>query len=230
MGKLWMTGKQVVQMLRRVEEELRTRGKVSLPSLHRHVILDGWLKPKVGQVLQSRMDKLLEDLSQDGQLHLLPASALCEGLLADLFTQGAEVLLLRQLLPVDLGPPGVALRLFTRRIFEDTMAEFDTPEILRTSLSRLFLRAKRLSEVLQKTAAKISAQCPLDLSSARALLGSLPQPPSAMLVSRLRPMARANEASKKDDSDNNVSSYSPTFARNLVNMGDLSEDPFSEEN
>lgn len=65
MGKLWMTGKQVVQMLRRVEEELRTRGKVSLPSLHRHVILDGWLKPKVGQVLQSRMDKLLEDLSQD---------------------------------------------------------------------------------------------------------------------------------------------------------------------
>ena len=37
-------------MLRRVEEELRTRGKVSLPSLHRHVILDGWLKPTVGQV------------------------------------------------------------------------------------------------------------------------------------------------------------------------------------
>ena len=36
-------------MLRRVEVELRTRGKVSLPSLHRHVILDGWLKPTVGQ-------------------------------------------------------------------------------------------------------------------------------------------------------------------------------------
>ncbi|CAK9035476.1 DExH-box ATP-dependent RNA helicase DExH1, partial [Durusdinium trenchii] len=88
--------------------------------------------------------------------------------------------------------PGVALRLFTRRIFEETMAEFDTPEILRTSLSRLFLRAKRLSEVLQKTAAKISAQCPLDLSSARALLGSLPQPPSAMLVrSAVRELANS---------------------------------------
>jgi len=37
-------------MLRKVETELRTRGKVSLPSLHRHVILDGWLKPTVGQV------------------------------------------------------------------------------------------------------------------------------------------------------------------------------------
>ena len=41
---------EVVQMLRKVETELRTRGKVSLPSLHRHVILDGWLKPTVGQV------------------------------------------------------------------------------------------------------------------------------------------------------------------------------------
>lgn len=65
MGKLWMTGPQVVQMLRKVEQELRTRGKVSLPSLHRHVILDGWLKPTVGQVLQSRMDKLWENVSQE---------------------------------------------------------------------------------------------------------------------------------------------------------------------
>ena len=40
-------------MLRKVEEELRTRGKVSLPSLHRHVILDGWLKPTVGQAWNS---------------------------------------------------------------------------------------------------------------------------------------------------------------------------------
>lgn len=62
------------------------------------------------------------------------------------------------------------------------MAEFDTPEILRTSFSRLFLRAKKLSEVLQKTAARFSAQCPLDLSSARSLLGSLPQPPNTALV------------------------------------------------
>lgn len=31
--------------------------------------------------------------------------------------------------------------------FEEVMAEFDTPEILRTSFSRLFLRAKKLSEV-----------------------------------------------------------------------------------
>lgn len=78
--------------------------------------------------------------------------------------------------------PGIAIRLFTRHIYEEVMAEFDTPEILRTSFSRLFLRAKKLSEVLQKTAARFSAQCPLDLSSARSLLGSLPQPPNTALV------------------------------------------------
>jgi hypothetical protein len=61
MGKLWMTGAQMGQMLIKVESELRTRGKVSLPSLHRHVILDTWLKPTVGQVLSSRLDKLLEE-------------------------------------------------------------------------------------------------------------------------------------------------------------------------
>eukprot|EP00933_Yihiella_yeosuensis_P030827 TRINITY_DN24399_c0_g1_i1.p1 TRINITY_DN24399_c0_g1~~TRINITY_DN24399_c0_g1_i1.p1 ORF type:complete len:339 (-),score=60.02 TRINITY_DN24399_c0_g1_i1:86-1102(-) len=64
MGKLWMTGAQVVHMLQKIEQELRTRGKVSLPQLHRHVILDGWLRPTVGQVLSSRMDKLLEGFSQ----------------------------------------------------------------------------------------------------------------------------------------------------------------------
>jgi len=65
MGKLWMTGAQVVSMLRQVEKELRTRGKVSLPSLHRHVILDSWLKPTVGQVLASRMDKLVESNAEE---------------------------------------------------------------------------------------------------------------------------------------------------------------------
>lgn len=52
-------------MLRRVEYELRSRGTVSLPSLHRHVILDGWLKPKVGQVLQSKLEKLVENISKE---------------------------------------------------------------------------------------------------------------------------------------------------------------------
>lgn len=61
MGKLWMTGAQMGQMLNKVESELRTRGKVSLPSLHRHVILDTWLKPTVGMILSSRLDKLLEE-------------------------------------------------------------------------------------------------------------------------------------------------------------------------
>merc|ERR1711988_1196532 len=61
MGKLWMTGAQMAQMFTKVEEELRTRGKVSLPSLHRHVILDTWLKPTVGQILSTRLDKLLEE-------------------------------------------------------------------------------------------------------------------------------------------------------------------------
>lgn len=65
MGKLWMTGAQMCQMLTKMEEELRTRGKVSLPSLHRHVILDTWLKPTVGQVLSSRLDKLLEECGQE---------------------------------------------------------------------------------------------------------------------------------------------------------------------
>merc|ERR1712187_202223 len=65
MGKLWMTGAQVVQMLKRIELELSKHGKVSLPSLHRRVILDSWLKPTVGQVLSSRMDKLLEGFSEE---------------------------------------------------------------------------------------------------------------------------------------------------------------------
>jgi len=65
MGRLWMTGSQVVQMLRKIESELRNRGKVSLPSLHRHVILDGWLKPKISQVLSSRMDKLMEGFTEE---------------------------------------------------------------------------------------------------------------------------------------------------------------------
>mmetsp|Transcript_25060 Transcript_25060/g.52046 ORF Transcript_25060/g.52046 Transcript_25060/m.52046 type:complete len:379 (-) Transcript_25060:67-1203(-) len=65
MGKLWMTGAQVAEMLKQVEQLLRKHGKVSLPSLHRHVILDSWLKPTVGQVLSSRMDKLLEGFSEE---------------------------------------------------------------------------------------------------------------------------------------------------------------------
>lgn len=65
MGKLWMTGKQVVGMLQRVEQELRRHGKVSITSLHRHVILDTWLKPTIGQVLSSRMDKLCEDFTEE---------------------------------------------------------------------------------------------------------------------------------------------------------------------
>jgi hypothetical protein len=65
MGKLWMTGALVVQMLRRIEQELRKHGKVSLPSLHRHVILDSWLKPTIGQVLSSRMDKLLDGFTEE---------------------------------------------------------------------------------------------------------------------------------------------------------------------
>lgn len=65
MGRLWMTGAQIGDMLRQIEELLRKHGKVSLPSLHRHVILDSWLKPTVGQVLSSRMDKLLEGFAED---------------------------------------------------------------------------------------------------------------------------------------------------------------------
>jgi hypothetical protein len=68
MGKLWMTGTQMGHMLTKIEEELTTRGKVSLPSLHRHVVLDAWLKPTVGQILSTRLDKLLEE---SGQEHLL---------------------------------------------------------------------------------------------------------------------------------------------------------------
>jgi len=58
MGKLWMTGGQVKGMLERIESQLRNHGKVSLPSLHRHVILDSWLKPKVGQILASGLHNL----------------------------------------------------------------------------------------------------------------------------------------------------------------------------
>merc|ERR1712232_900235 len=65
MGKLWMTGAQVVGMLKQMEELLKKHGKVSLPSLHRHVILDSWLKPTVGQVLSSRMDKLMDGFTEE---------------------------------------------------------------------------------------------------------------------------------------------------------------------
>jgi len=65
MGKLWMTGKQVVGMLRKIEAELRTRGKVSLPSLHRHVILDSWLKPKINEVLASGFQNVIEKSAKD---------------------------------------------------------------------------------------------------------------------------------------------------------------------
>lgn len=65
MGRLWMTGAQVNGMLEQIEKELIKHGKVSLPSLHRHVILDSWLRPKISQVLGSRMDKLLEGFSEN---------------------------------------------------------------------------------------------------------------------------------------------------------------------
>jgi hypothetical protein len=64
MGKLWMTGAHVVEMLRGIEKALRSHGKVSLPALHRHVILDSWLKPTVSRVLTTRMDKLMEDFDE----------------------------------------------------------------------------------------------------------------------------------------------------------------------
>merc|ERR1711998_21767 len=64
-GRLWMSGKQMVALLRRIELELRTRGKVSLPSLHRHVILDSWLKPTVSQVLASGIKSLVENSSKE---------------------------------------------------------------------------------------------------------------------------------------------------------------------
>ena len=41
--------------------------------------------------------------------------------------------------------PGVAVHLVSRRFFHERMEEFDTPEILKMSLSRLVLRAKRHS-------------------------------------------------------------------------------------
>mmetsp|Transcript_16747 Transcript_16747/g.39252 ORF Transcript_16747/g.39252 Transcript_16747/m.39252 type:complete len:383 (+) Transcript_16747:74-1222(+) len=65
MGKLWMTGMQVAEMISHVEQLLRKHGSVSLPSLHRHVILDSWLKPTVGRVLASRLDKLSEDFPEE---------------------------------------------------------------------------------------------------------------------------------------------------------------------
>lgn len=65
MGKLWMTGVQTVEMLRHIETLLRKHGKVSLPTLHRHVILDSWLRPTVGQIMQTRMDKLFEGFSEE---------------------------------------------------------------------------------------------------------------------------------------------------------------------
>jgi len=65
MGKLWMSGKQVVDMLRKIEELLRKHGKVSLPSLHRHVIVDSWLRPTVGQVLQTSLNCLMSASSPE---------------------------------------------------------------------------------------------------------------------------------------------------------------------
>lgn len=69
MGKLWMSGAQVVNMLQEIEKLLTRHGKISLPTLHRHVILDGWLKPTISQVLGSRMDKLLESFNESELAH-----------------------------------------------------------------------------------------------------------------------------------------------------------------
>jgi len=65
MGKLWMTGVQVAEMLNKIESLLTKHGKVSLPSLHRHVVLDGWLKPKMSQILGTRIDKMIENFSEE---------------------------------------------------------------------------------------------------------------------------------------------------------------------
>lgn len=65
MGRLWMTGAQMGTMLEKIEELLRKHGKVSLPMLHRHVILDSWLKPTVAQVMSSHMDKLLDGFTEE---------------------------------------------------------------------------------------------------------------------------------------------------------------------
>jgi hypothetical protein len=65
MGKLWMTGDQVAKMLQAIETELRTRGNVTLPSLHRHVILDSWVKPKVSQVLASGLKNFIESSTKE---------------------------------------------------------------------------------------------------------------------------------------------------------------------
>lgn len=64
MGKLWMSGLQVQDMIKQIHLELLKHGKVSLPSLHRHVILDSWLKPKMSQVLGTRLDKMLENFDE----------------------------------------------------------------------------------------------------------------------------------------------------------------------
>lgn len=69
MGKLWMSGSQVAQMLKRVQAEIMKHGKVSLPSLHRHVILDTWLNPKVGQVLANGLHNLVRaQMSEETQI------------------------------------------------------------------------------------------------------------------------------------------------------------------
>merc|ERR1712032_482106 len=118
MGKLWMTGAQTVQMLRQVEKELRKHGKVSLPSLHRNVILDSWLKPTMGQVLSSRMDKLLEGFTEEElatqrvgsvsgdckECGQVAAVGWLDPDIEDIFAQGAEVRILQWLPPMASGP------------------------------------------------------------------------------------------------------------------------------
>ncbi|CAE8684394.1 unnamed protein product, partial [Polarella glacialis] len=100
--------------------------------------------------------------------------------------------------------PGIAVRLFPRRFFEEKMPEYDTPEILRTSLSKLFLRAKKLSKVLARSGdAKIPLLddgLELDLKSAQAILGYLPQPPdTALLGSAISELAAAGALAAEDE-------------------------------
>ncbi|CAE7620413.1 tdrd9 [Symbiodinium sp. CCMP2592] len=80
--------------------------------------------------------------------------------------------------------PGRALCLVPRRYFESELPAFDPPEMLNAPLTKLYLQAKQLCSTLSRVSDRV--QLPpdvnMDISSPKALLNEVVQPPSLSLL------------------------------------------------
>ncbi|CAE7315781.1 spn-E [Symbiodinium natans] len=80
--------------------------------------------------------------------------------------------------------PGRALCLVPRRFFESELPAFDPPEMLNAPLTKLYLQAKQLCSTLAKASdrVRLPPDVKMDISSPKALLNEVVQPPSLNLL------------------------------------------------